>query len=60
MRELTIRKREGIGKGPPDACAAPARCGDLYRRRGPGERGGDPKDVLRLIHGHEGSTSCSA
>jgi large subunit ribosomal protein L25 len=57
MRELTIRKREGIGKGPARrlrrAGQVPA---TLYGGASPVNVAVTPKDVLRLIHGHEGST----
>ena len=57
MRELTIRKRDGVGKGPAKrlrrAGQVPA---TLYGGAGPVNVAVAPKDVLRLIHGHEGST----
>lgn len=57
MPELTIRKRDGIGKGPARrlrrAGQVPA---ILYGGASPMNVAVAPKDVLRLIHGHEGST----
>jgi len=57
MRELTIRKRDGVGKGPAKrlrrAGQVPA---ILYGGASPVNVAVAPKDVLRLIHGHEGST----
>ncbi|HSB41837.1 MAG TPA: 50S ribosomal protein L25 [Methylomirabilota bacterium] len=57
MRELTIRKREGVGKGPAKrlrrAGQVPA---TLYGGASPVNVAVAPSDVLRLIHGHEGST----
>jgi large subunit ribosomal protein L25 len=57
MRELTIRKRDGIGKGPARrlrrAGQVPA---ILYGGASPVNVAVAPKDVLRLIQGHEGST----
>ena len=57
MRELTIRKRDGIGKGPARrlrrAGQVPA---TFYGGGSPMNVAVAPKDVLRLIHGHEGST----
>ncbi|MGH7415759.1 MAG: 50S ribosomal protein L25 [Candidatus Rokuibacteriota bacterium] len=57
MRELTIRKRDGIGKGPARrlrrAGQVPA---ILYGASSPLNVAVAPKDVLRLFHGREGST----
>ncbi len=57
MRELTIRKREGTGKGPAKrlrrAGQAPA---ILYGGAGPVNVAVDPRDIFRIIHGREGST----
>jgi large subunit ribosomal protein L25 len=57
MRELTIRRRDGIGKGPARrlrrAGQVPA---TLYGGGSPVNVAVAPKDVLRLIHGREGST----
>lgn len=57
MLELTIRKRDGIGKGPARrlrrAGQVPA---ILYGGASPINVAVAPKDVLRLIQGHEGST----
>jgi len=57
MRELTIKKRDGVGKGP----AKRLRRGGqvpaiLYGGPSPVNVAVAPKDILRLIHGHEGST----
>jgi large subunit ribosomal protein L25 len=57
MRELTIRKREGIGKGPARRLRRAGQVpGTLYGGASPVNVAVAPKDVLRLIHGHEGST----
>jgi len=57
MRELTIRKRDDIGKGPAKrlrrAGQVPA---ILYGGASPVKVSVAPKDILRLIHGHPGST----
>ncbi|HSE05270.1 MAG TPA: 50S ribosomal protein L25, partial [Methylomirabilota bacterium] len=57
MPDLTIRKRDGIGKGPARrlrrAGQVPA---ILYGGTSPMNVAVAPKDVLRLIHGHVGST----
>lgn len=57
MRELTIRKREGQGKGPARrlrrAGQVPA---ILYGGAGPVNVTVDPLDIFRIIHGREGST----
>jgi large subunit ribosomal protein L25 len=57
MRELVIRKRDGIGKGPAKrlrrAGQVPA---ILYGAASPVAVSVAPKDVLRLIYGSEGST----
>jgi large subunit ribosomal protein L25 len=57
MPELTIKKRDGVGKGP----AKRLRRGGqvpavLYGGPSPMNVAVAPKDILRLIHGHEGST----
>ncbi len=57
MRELTIRKREGIGKGP----ARRLRRGGqvpaiLYGGASPIKVAVNPVDIFRIIHGREGST----
>lgn len=57
MRELTIKNRDGVGKGP----AKRLRRGGqvpavLYGGPSPMNVAVAPKDILRLIHGHEGST----
>lgn len=57
MRELTIRKRDGIGKGPARRLRRDGRVpAILYGGTSPVTVTVAPKDVLRLIHGHEGST----
>jgi large subunit ribosomal protein L25 len=57
MRELTIQKRAGIGKGEAKrlrrAGQVPA---VLYGVAEPMNIAVQPKDIYRLIHGHEGST----
>ena len=57
LRELTIKKRDGIGKGPAKRLRrsglVPA---TLYGGASPENISVPPKDILRLIHGHEGST----
>src|SRR5688572_26492273 len=57
MQELTITKRDTFGKGPARRLrregAVPA---ILYGGAGPQAIAVDPKNVLRIIHGHEGTT----
>ena len=57
MRELTIRKREGQGKGPARrlrrAGQVPA---ILYGGPSPISVAVDPLDIFKIIHGREGST----
>jgi large subunit ribosomal protein L25 len=57
LRELTIKKRDGVGKGPAKRLRrnglVPA---TLYGGASPVNVAVPPKDILRLIHGHEGST----
>jgi large subunit ribosomal protein L25 len=57
MRELTIRRRDGVGKG---AAKRLRRAGEvpavLYGGPGAVNVALAPRDVFRLIHGHEGST----
>jgi len=57
MRELTIKKRDGVGKGPARRLRrnglVPA---TLYGGASPVNIAVPPKDILRLIHGHAGST----
>ncbi len=57
LRELTIRKREGVGKGPAKRLR---RAGEipaiLYGGAQPLSVAVVPRDIYRLIHGHEGST----
>jgi len=56
-RALTIRKREGVGKGPARRLR---RAGEvpaiLYGGAQPVNIAVVPRDIYRLIHGHEGST----
>ena len=56
-RALTIRKREGVGKGPARRLR---RAGEvpaiLYGGAQPVKITVAPRDIYRLIHGHEGST----
>ena len=57
MRELTIRKREGVGKGPARRLRRSGQVpAILYGGASPVNVAVAPKDILRLIHGHEGST----
>src|SRR5712671_1812665 len=57
MRELTIKKRDGIGKGPAKRLRRSGQVpATLYGGAAPVNIAVAPKDVLRLIHGHEGST----
>jgi large subunit ribosomal protein L25 len=57
MRELTIRKRDGIGKGPAKRLRRSGQVpAILYGGATPVNIAVTPKDILRLIHGHEGST----
>jgi large subunit ribosomal protein L25 len=57
MRELTIHRREGTGKG---AAKRLRRAGEvpaiLYGGSSPVNVAVSPKDIFRIIHGHEGST----
>lgn len=57
MRQLTIRKREGVGKG---RAKRLRRAGEvpaiLYGGAQPLNIAVTPQDIYRLIHGHEGST----
>ena len=57
MRELTIKKRDGIGKGPAKRLRRSGQVpATLYGGAAPVNIAVAPKDILRLIHGHEGST----
>ena len=57
MRELTIRKRETVGKGPARRLRRSGQVpAILYGGASAEKVAVAPKDVLRLIHGHEGST----
>ena len=57
LRELTIKKRDGVGKGPAKRLRrsglVPA---ILYGGASPVNIAVPPKDILRVTHGHEGST----
>ncbi len=57
MRELTIRKRDGVGKGPARRLR---RAGEvpaiLYGSAQAVNIAVNPRDIYRLVHGHEGST----
>jgi large subunit ribosomal protein L25 len=58
FRELTIRRREGTGK---EAAKRLRRQGSvpaiLYGGSAPVAVAVDPRDVMKLLHGHEGSTT---
>jgi large subunit ribosomal protein L25 len=57
MRELTIKKRDGVGKGPARRLRRSGQVpAILYGGPSPLNVAVAPKDILRLIHGHEGST----
>jgi large subunit ribosomal protein L25 len=57
MRELTIRKREGVGKGPAKRLRRSGQVpATLYGGASPLNVTVAPKDILKVIHGHEGST----
>jgi large subunit ribosomal protein L25 len=57
LRELTIRKRDGIGKGPARRLRRSGQVpATLYGGASPVNIAVAPKDILRLTHGHEGST----
>jgi large subunit ribosomal protein L25 len=57
MRELTIEKRDGTGKGPARRLRRAGRVpAVLYGGASPENVSLDPRDVYRLIHGHEGGT----
>jgi large subunit ribosomal protein L25 len=57
MRELTIQKREGTGKAVAKRLRRAGRIpAILYGTKSPVNITVDPRDVFRLIHGHEGST----
>src|SRR5262249_46962090 len=57
ISELTIQKRDGTGKGPARrlrrAGQVPA---ILYGGSPPATLAAAPRDIYRLVHGHEGST----
>ena len=57
IRELTIESREGTGKGPARRLRRAGRVpAILYGGAAPVNISLDPRDVYRLIHGHEGGT----
>ncbi len=57
IRELTIEPREGLGKGNAKRLRRAGKApGILYGGGAPVNIAVDPRDVFRLIHGHEGST----
>jgi len=57
MRELTIEARDTIGKGPARRLRRAGRVpAILYGGTAPVKISIDPRDVYRLIHGHEGGT----
>jgi large subunit ribosomal protein L25 len=57
MRELTITRRDGVGKGPAKRLRRSGQVpAILYGGAQPVNIAVTPKDILRLIHGHEGST----
>lgn len=57
MRELTITRRDGVGKGPAKRLRRSGQVpAILYGGAQPVSIAVVPKDILRLIHGHEGST----
>jgi large subunit ribosomal protein L25 len=57
MRQLTIQKREGIGKGPARRLRRAGRVpAILYGGPEPVNIAVVPQDIYRIIHGHEGST----
>src|SRR5215471_20394505 len=57
MRELTINRREGTGKGAAKRLRRAGQVpGILYGGTSPLNVAVAPRDIFRLIHGHEGST----
>ena len=57
IRELTIEARETIGKGPARRLRRAGRVpAIMYGGASPVKISVDPRDVYRLIHGHEGGT----
>ncbi|HLF49161.1 MAG TPA: 50S ribosomal protein L25 [Methylomirabilota bacterium] len=57
MRALTIETREGTGKGPARRLRRAGRIpAVLYGGASPVSIAVDPREILRLIHGHEGGT----
>jgi large subunit ribosomal protein L25 len=58
MRALTIERREGTGKGPARRLRRAGRVpAILYGGGSPATVSVDPRDIYRLIHGHEGGTT---
>lgn len=58
MRELTIERREGTGKGPARRLRRAGRVpAILYGGTSPVAISVNPRDIYRLIHGHEGGTT---
>src|SRR5262245_63087341 len=57
MRDLSIQTRDGIGKGAAKRLRRAGRVpAILYGGASPVNIAVAPRDILRLIHGHEGST----
>jgi large subunit ribosomal protein L25 len=57
MRELTIEKRDGTGKGAAKRLRRAGRIpGVMYGGASPVNIAVAPRDIFRMIHGHEGST----
>jgi large subunit ribosomal protein L25 len=57
IRELTVMPREGVGKSVARRLRRSGKTpGILYGGASPGNIAVDPREVFRIIHGHEGST----
>ena len=57
IRELTVTPREGVGKSVARRLRRSGRTpGILYGGPSPVNIAMDPREVFRIIHGHEGST----
>jgi large subunit ribosomal protein L25 len=57
MRQLTIEKRESVGKGPVGRLRRAGKIpAILYGGASPLNIAVSPQDIYRIIHGHEGST----
>src|SRR5215468_3801651 len=57
IRELTVAPREGVGKGVAKRLRRSGKTpGILYGGASPVNIAVDPREVFRIIHGHEGST----